>query len=38
MKHARWLLLIVVASLMGADSPGTIEFAVKDAATKEAVP
>ena len=38
MKQPRWLLLVVLALLMGADSPGTIEFTVQDAATKETVP
>ena len=33
MRHACWLLVIVVPLLLGADSPGTIEFAVQDAAT-----
>ena len=38
MRHVCWLLVVVPPLLLGADSPGTIEFAVKDAATKEAVP
>jgi hypothetical protein len=38
MKHLHWLMSVVLAFLMGADSPGTIEFLVNDVATKETVP
>src|SRR6185295_7379666 len=38
MRQFCWPLMFVLPLLLGADSPGTIEFAVTDAATKEAVP